>query len=48
MACDGDDDLDEAAVADDPSELLFGAERAGGGLARAHVAVCQRLASRWV
>src|SRR3954468_22752653 len=39
VALDGDDELGEVAVADDPSELLLGDEHAGGRPALAHVAV---------
>src|SRR5215210_3374086 len=39
VTLDGDDELGEVAVADDPAELLLGDEHAGGGPALAHVAV---------
>ena len=43
VTLDGDDELGEVAVADDPSELLLGDEHAGGGPALAHVAVLPAL-----
>ena len=40
---DGDDELGEVLVADDPPELLLGFEHAGGGPALAHVALAPAL-----
>jgi len=39
VTLDRDDERGEVAVADDPSELLFGDEHAGGAPALTHVAV---------
>jgi hypothetical protein len=39
VAFDRDHEFSEVAVADDPSELLFGDEHPGRGLPLAHVAV---------
>src|SRR3954467_5659912 len=43
LTLDGDHELGEVAVADDPSELLLADEHAGGGPAAAHVAVAPAL-----
>ena len=43
VTLDRDHELGEVAVADDPSELLFGDEHPGGGPALAHVTVLPAL-----